>query len=596
MNGFADCAPLRAETKNDYIVKRADDPGQVKPGDVVTIPDFVINAEDGATEDTHNFVKRGMLAMLRFVHGSSTAELAKHPTLTFLNISKYITNKAGVGDGDKTFPGSAVRNFNANADKDPDVFKIEVFDINAAGDLTVKLEVLRPTYNAAGKVTGHTQFPDAIRAARKLTPTASKQGATQRFRTCYLRLVVDEVDKAAAADQTLLASDMFDPADPDSKKVEILDQKVKAFYIIKSCPANPKCKSTVSLPIGKDRRRLRLAIHVLNNKPAAEGGTPVIPLADAERRVWTWFRRVYAQVNIAPKLVETTRAVDPPQNLVSISNDNGLPVAGWGWGLLNKPRFGFRINASIMVSQVIGPITPKIGDKPITTATALAALVKDPYEAVVRENPARVNDPIDFKSADIVITAKNKQRVIIDQPISEDATQTLKIGRADSTNLETTFVPEDNANGNVGTLQERAIARNHDTGDDRMDIFVVVKFSDNGLTLAEALSSGHDKYPKRTSISKLKYSAFLSAKTMDSMDTYPFALSHEVCHAAGEIGHTQNNPSQLMSPTSSETNVVKGTKRIRDGAVKYDNPVKPVDYFNLAKRLRKEAAPLLEPW
>ncbi|MBK7707915.1 MAG: hypothetical protein IPJ30_19740 [Acidobacteria bacterium] len=78
--------------------------------------------------------------------------------LTFLNVSNYITNQAGTADGNVAFPNSAVRTFNADADKDADVFKVEVLDINAAGDLDVELEVLKPKYDAAGKVTGHEQF------------------------------------------------------------------------------------------------------------------------------------------------------------------------------------------------------------------------------------------------------------------------------------------------------------------------------------------------------------------------------------------------------------------------------------------------------
>ena len=591
-NGFGDCKPLRDEPANAFIVNRVDDPGQVLPGDVVTVPDFIPHNESKATEKKHKFVKRDNFAILRFVHGSKDSSLRNDRTLTFLNVSNYITNLAGVADGEaaKPFPGTAIRNFNADADKDRDAFKVEVLDIDATADLDVELEVLRPTYNAAGKATGQTRFPAAIRAPRLLPAKASKQGTTQRFRTCYLRLVVDDEDKKAAADQTLLTSDMHDDGD---SKVEILDQKVKASYTIQKCPQNPKCKSTVILPIGEDRRRLRLAIHVLNNRPAAAGGTPVIPLADAERRVFTWFRRVYAQANIAPKLMITTRAVDPPANLVAISNDSGTRARGDG-------QIGFTIKAVGKADQVVGPISPKRGDTPLKTARALAALVKSPYKAAVSENPARFVDNANLKSADLVITEETGARVTItiDVPVANrDTGQTIEIGAADPMSLLSWAVPDGNNNWNAGSIQQRAVLKNHDTGDDRVDIFVVDTLSAGNR--GEAMMANHRIDPARASKPKVKWSAFLSAQTMNAGNANPFSFPHEVCHVAAEVVHTTEAAQLMFSKSTpppagtSGTNIVGGTKRFRDGTVKYDAP--PGD-FNIVRRLRVEGRPLLESW
>jgi len=68
-NGFGDCKPLREEAANAFIVNRADDPGQVLPGEIVTVPDFIEHSESKGTEKKHKFVKRDNLAILRFVHG-----------------------------------------------------------------------------------------------------------------------------------------------------------------------------------------------------------------------------------------------------------------------------------------------------------------------------------------------------------------------------------------------------------------------------------------------------------------------------------------------------------------------------------------------
>lgn len=585
LNGFGDCKPLREEPANAYILNRTEDPGQLHPGDVVTIPEFQIRDESGGTEATHKYVRRGTLAMLRFVHGSASATVAGDATLSFLNVSNFVTNKAGTPDGNVAFPGSGVRSFNSDADKDPDVFKVEVLDIKATGDLDVELEMLKPKYDAAGKLNGHERFPGAVRGPRQLKTVASKQGFTKRFRSCYLRLVVDPGDKAAAPDQTLLASDMHDAGD---SKVEILDQTVKAFYEIKTCPMNPKCRSTVVLPIGQDRRRIRLAINVLRKAP---GGDPVVPIADAERRVWTWFRRVYAQANIAPKLVQATRAIDPVENLISISNDSGLSARGDG-------QIGFTIHASGKPDQVVGPITPAANDTPIKTARALAALVRAPFKAEVSENPARFVDPVSRKSADIVITEQGGARVTltIGVPIANrDTRQTISIGVVNPLALESWAVPNGNNNWNAGSLQQRTVLKNYDshvsTADDTVDIFVVDTVT--GGNRGEAMMSNHRIDPQRPSTTKVKWSAFLISSTMNAGDGNPFSFPHEVGHVSGEVVHATGANAQLMRNGTSGTNAVGGSKRIRDGAVTYDAPASD---FNLITRIRTEGANLLERW
>ncbi|MBK7708616.1 MAG: hypothetical protein IPJ30_23365 [Acidobacteria bacterium] len=103
LNGFGDCKPFREEPANAYIVNRAVDPGQVLPGDVVTIPDFVKKDDGGGTEATHQYVRRGTLAKLRFVHGSVSTTVDNDTALTFLNVSNYITNQAGTADGNVAF-------------------------------------------------------------------------------------------------------------------------------------------------------------------------------------------------------------------------------------------------------------------------------------------------------------------------------------------------------------------------------------------------------------------------------------------------------------------------------------------------------------
>jgi hypothetical protein len=581
LHGFNDCTALRSEPANAFIMQRATDAGQVFPGDVVTVPDLVEKDESGSTEQKHKFVKRSNLVSIRFVHGSPHLPYREDPTLINLNISNYVANKAGAPDGNQAFPPDSVRKFNAAGHQDDDTFKVEVTDLRAGGDIKVDLEVLKPVYTA-GVVTGHTQFPAAIRADRELKGAiASKQGASQCFRTCYLKLVTDDVDKAAAPTQTLLVSDMHAAGDSE---VELLDQVVKASYEVPTCTQNPKCKATASLPIGNDRRRLRLAVHILRLFPIADFSgvdSPVVSIQDMEKRIFTWLRRSYGQISIAPKLLEV-RTVDPPENLVSISNDSGLTARGGG-------QLSFRINAAGHPSQTI-TVNPSAADTPITTANALAAQIAAPFVATVSENPARFVDPPGRKSADIVITEAGGARVTIDAVVSTDTRQTLTVGRPNPM----LFQEWDGNNWLVGSIEQRTVLKNYDTGDDRFDLFVVQRFTSPNL-LGAAMMSGHKVDPQRSAGSEAKWSAFIDLRSSDASDSFPIVIAHELMHAVGEVMHTPGSPRQIMNPTANQTNAVNNSKRVREGGVSYDGGT-IAGFHNLFNRMRKEGAPLLESW
>ncbi len=579
LNGFGHCKALREDPANAYIVERETNPGQVEPGDIVTLPELRMREEDAATDDTYKLRKRGTLATVRFVHGSPSTPYALDTTLTHLNVSNYVTNRAGLPDGSSNFPDASVRDFNASADMDVDTFKVEVFDRQASGDLQVELEVLKPVYDAQGRLTGHTRFPGAVRGPRLLTQEASKQGSTKRYRTCYLRLVGDAVDKGAVDQQTLLVSDIYDAKDAETKRVEILDQRVKASYEIPTCRMNPKCKASVSLPVGNRKKRLRFAVHILRE---SVDGPPIVSIEDAEKRVMTWLRRSLAQMSIAPRLM-TVREVDPPENLVSISNDSGLTAAGDG-------ALGFTINATGLPSQIIGPIVPRRRATPLATARALAAAIEAPFRAEVSQNPARFTDPAGRRSADIVITAEGGQRVTISDRQSGDSRQTLRVGRPDPTMLR----EWNGTNWLVGSIEQRTILKNYDTGDDRFDLFIIQRFTSPNL-LGAAMMSGHRVDPRRSAISKVKWSGFVDLRSSDSSDDFPYVIVHEAMHAVAEVMHAHGTDTQIMFPTADQTNTVGCAKRMRDGAVAYDGG-RIAGNHNLVDRVRVEGAPLLEDW
>jgi len=586
LHGFGDCTPLRSDPANAFVLNRADFPGEVFEGDEITVPDLQAKEESGGTEQQHKFVKRANAVTIRYVHGSPTIPYLQDSTVSTLNISKYTADRAGGPDGSRPLPNDSVRLFHADGHNDPDTFKVELTDIRGSGNLDVEIEPLRPKYDASGKVIGHEPFPGAIKDARKLKTIATKQGSSKAFRTCYLKLVTDEEDQGKIPKQSVLVADMHDDGD---SKVEILDQLVKASYEIKTCPGSPKCKASVTAPIGTDRRRLRVKVHVLNQAP---GDPPIVTLDAAEMRVFKWLRRCYAQAGLAPKLIEAVVAVDPPANLVSIANDSGVTAAGDG-------TLGFTIHSDAEPDQVVGPITPNAGDTPLQTANRLAAEVKAPYSARVSQNPARFVDPVDQRSADIVITEASGSRVEIDTELSNDSRQTLTVGVVDPINFESWAFPAGNNNWNVGSLMQRTVLKNYKdqvNGDDRVDIFVIDQLTAGNR--AEAMMSNHRIDATLATVRGIRYAAFMASDTMDDAEGNPFVLGHEIGHVAAELVHAPATAApglcQIMDRRGTEVaNAFDASKRMRAGAVRYDAPAGD---FNIIERIRIEGRTLLEPY
>ena len=317
--GFLNCNPLRAQEANKAYRTR-----ELLAGDKVFVPDLRKKEEGRPTTDTHRFKrKRWPEPSLRFVRGSKTKVAAADATLTFLNISNFVTNQAGTS-GTAAFPNGY--SFHADADADPDTFKVEVVSPDGGAKIKVLVEALKPVYKADGTVEKWELFSGAEYAARKneveLVPTKSD---AKRYRSRYLRLVSDEADAAAVPAQTLLVTTMSDGLAGERDKVEILDQHVRASYKLPGCKAAaPVCTVRAQLPVGENRKRCRIAIHVFRVAP---GGALVAGLTNRalRLRVLKWFRRAYAQANIAPKFDGPgIEVLDPPwANMIAIANPHG---------------------------------------------------------------------------------------------------------------------------------------------------------------------------------------------------------------------------------------------------------------------------------
>lgn len=620
--GFVNCAPVRDHDANAAIKDK-----ELETGDLVYIPELVEKHDSAVTEKTHIYVRKaGPLAAIRFVHGSQAAAVADDVSLAHLEISNYRTDRAGPSGLD-AFPGPNAFQFNAAADADPDVFKIEVTETKTdKAELDVTLQAIHPVYLAPGVLIGHDlNWSSAAELARRrlaikvhrVTPKPD-----QRFRSAYLRLVVDERDHAAPLDrQTLLVTD----DQPNDEDVEILDQEVQATYLIESCARAGipgQCRVTAQLPVGRDEQRIRLCVGIIRRNVGDATGYHGVTEPNIRHRLFRWFRRVYAQANMAPTLVDPgIRFLDPPErNLLTVSNITGNRATGLAAGpsrmtcTIATDRAG--VVAKVVNVDIPSAATAATGLTTIEVANLLKAQIDDAdFEARTFENAPVMGRLAARHSADILVKDKSGGRVTITAVNSTDRTATLRLAIANLANLN----DFDNATFVCGTMDERQIMRNFDSGDDRLDCYVVGGLRSGAR--GESFLAAYDLDPDYRTVTyqadtPVPFSCIMGADSpngpvMDGGDNLPYTFPHEACHTLLDTNHSLQRTELLASGTSTSPSL-RGTKRLCDAPVRAVYEMRPTTTigtaaptwgnFNIssADRLRTMAAgnnaKLFEPW
>ena len=584
--GFVDCRRLRAFPANAGFANR-----QLVPGDIVIVPDLLLGGASRATERRHFFRRRaGPIAAIRFVHGSRHLSLANDITLNELNVSNYVTNLAGA-TGAAAFPNDTVRRFNADADEDEDAFKVEVLDTRSPNrNLNVRLEALRPTYGPLGIfLTGHTEFTGADLAARTLNVIASKQGATRRFRTCYLRLVVDTVDQGALPRQTLLTTDMVASG---NGRVEILDQDVRATYELDTCPSGPRCRVQATVSIGRGST-VDLVVRVLRAVPSGvvenivggPGDNGVVTLSQMRARIQTFCRRYWAQAHVRFNITRL-ETVDLPSNMITVADAtgnraSGLNPAGTAQGqigfTLRVQRFGGAANST----HVVAPFNVPAGSNPEQTAN----LIKNAIDALphlsarVDVNAPEFGDPVyvtsggvNGGSADVLITDDAGGRITVTNLTglaNQDAAQV--VSRVSLT-LAITF-RNANADYHVGHPEQRNLVKALNTGDNVIDMQVVNTVSGavgpvRGFTIPEHSDFIVDRQP----VTGFRNSIIMTAGSSDGTVNNPFSMPHEIGHILTDNGlHSSVNTQLMRSGTDPLSAAITDSKRIWGRAIVANN-------------------------
>jgi hypothetical protein len=557
--GFLNCAPLRAEAANQPLLSRP-----LVAGDKVTVPDLNLKELSKSVDAKHVFRKKNAPPVsVRFVHGSPDKKYLEDDSLSVLHVSNFVTNKAGV-DGSKAFPKGF--GFNPDGHADPDTFKVEIVDPGASGSVKAQLEALKPVKQADGSILFQpiSGVPDA--GLRKIDALTVKQVNTGHvaFRSTYMRLVVDAEDHAAAAGQTLLTTDTVDAGD---EALEILDQHVRATYEFGRCPGSPKCKVTAELGIGDPIIRAKVAVHILID-PAS--GNPVSTIDQTRKSVLKYVRQLYAQASMSVKLVDAVRTVPAPTNLIAIANGNGAVAAG---GTIRiRVRVGRLKAATFDFDQEVQIVTTA-GTPPLTTATALAAAINaafgaasPPFAATATpsDNPPLRNQALG--SADVVVGNALSQRVSLTIVTNGDVGHRVTIGEI----LTTRIVDFGLNDSHVGTIDERTLVKNYDTGTDRIDLFVIGQFSSGAL--GEAFHPHANQPTARQPLALMTNTGLFRADTVNIKDHFHTTIPHELGHILMDENHEIVRTEMMVQ---GDRSLVKANERLVNAPKRISDPPAP---------------------
>lgn len=622
--GFINCQAIRdANAGADFLTR------QLRPGDVVTVPDFEQRIESGrATEELHKFVlESAPPATIRYTHGSPNLLWKDDPTTDFLNVSNYVTTRGGTqGTQAQQFPRSGTR-FNNNAHQDPDAFKIEVVDPQVSGStVDVFLQSLKPIYNAAGAVTGHQEWPSSDADHLPVMVTLEKVSDGSCFRSPYLRLVTTTSDQVTpdgtSLNFTLPVLDRADGNSGDNDKVEILDQLVEASYARSSCPGSPKCQFVVRAPIGPRRTRIKIAVHVVRLTPG--GGRPTsagsaITDVMIRRRVLKNFRRIFAQAELAPKIVEITDHDPPSADMLVIGGYRGLVTSGVATGG-GASSLSFTISQPPPVGASAGdpniniPLAPGMTPDAVADAVVAAVAATGTHTARKHVLPRAfngVNEPVD-----VFISRTDGARVAILNERITDAgmgAASLKVARPSVTLLNAN---DPDAHTPVICGEDfRRISHLHAGDGSRFELFIVQGFSAAGL-LGQAMVQGTDLAAPFRGTPPLAFAAIVRSNhaaggLWDNADNWFQVIVHEATHSLAEVFHVSTNDArrnhELMFnfATQQDTSVLHA-RRICDAPalVRYNKfkpagvPIGATDNVatNMVDRLREKSAPVQEGW
>lgn len=580
-NGFADWRRIWDHAANNLIRFLRGTPDNLEVGDVVQIPDRTRGKDIAPTANETKFIRLGLpVASVHIVDdgGRPGDEFVRR--VATLEVSNHITSKH-----------LPPRHLKASPDRDN--FKVEVVDSGESGNRIpanrTVVEALRPKLLANGdfqRDTARNIQYTAFTPPRRITGGVDlrRVPGTNKFRSRYLRLVMDWEDFRIRNGQTLLTDH-----DPTDLRVEILDQKVRVTYT--SALAEPL---RAEADVGRGERRFRLTMQIVRTIPggALVGG---LSIAEVQRHVAKWVRRTYAQANMAPKLVNFpallpgtpaaavrtvasvvgVREVDPPENLVSIFNRNRNTARA-------NERIHFRVRAARKNVSVDYTTTAAGGDRtPQEIANRCATqLRKGGFTVTVAPNPLMTSLA---QSCDLLILDPAGQRVTISGEKTRPGGARTRIGVGRLKPRRPTDLPNSSANWSVGTRDVRVLARNYRSGANRIDCFIIDRFRRSDSATGAAWPRLHNRAAALRSTHPVLGIVLVDARVAHAANGIAHAAPEKDVHTiAHEYGHVlidmaehlkgRRYWNQLMSIVGSSPDHyhgVRASKRLADWTLSY---------------------------
>ena len=300
---------------------------------------------------------------------------------------------------------------------------------------------------------------DDVRRVHKAVLSLTRSGIALPFRSRFLRLVGDEVDRTARG----VATQVLQVA---------LRDRVRVIY--ETPLGNVSQEYRVGRPGDESgplaARQAVLHVVVLRTD---EGGPPVIGVDDLSalrivRDELAIANEIWLQCHLtfgAPAESTVTIADPPGPTLLSIADGDGLPARGG--------RISLRVD-----DRVLAPVIIPTGASPQDTALRLAqTLVSAGFAPMVTVNPATVFGA--GQSADVLIRSQSGAFVRIEPiqgvPLTSDPQQRLSIGSVD---LGDGLEEFDNMTAQSGTLEERTLIKAlSDDDPGTIDLFIVNRFT-----------------------------------------------------------------------------------------------------------------------
>jgi hypothetical protein len=389
------------------------------------------------------------------------------------------------------------------------------------------------------------------------------------------------VDAAAAADPTGNSADAV-----AMRRVEILDQDIRASYVLDKCPAaspQAKCSISTTATIGRGLS-VDLAVRVLRatatgvvesaiNGPGDDG---IVKLADIRRRIEMFCRRVWAQSHVKCKITRL-ETVDLPSDMITVGDINpnpssGVSAAGGGQGEIGFTIDVQRFGRSPDSTHVVVAFQVPAGNTPEDTANLIASHVNalPGVRARVSVNPAEVFNSIlnpdgtttDRQSADVLFTdLVSGGRITITNLTgipNQDSAQIVEI----SSLTPDLSIRNGNDDYHVGHPEERALYKPLDTGDQVIDLYVLRSFSGRPNLLGFTVPECKEMNGNRRLMSGMMNTIVMRRDSADGTSNQPFALPHEIGHVLLDNSLHADSNHQLMFATAINNGNVQDPKRL----------------------------------